>query len=166
VPFDRGLVYDHQIGILATVRGGLAYTDLPLVQHRVHRGNQMTRLPDPSRRPRDPARRGERRIASRWRERTTLAAHGAFFARRGIDPAFGARDAAGLRRARVEFSRRSFDLALFRLLLRQRRRLLRGAPSPVRRAWSTARSERWYGRSRGSQASTADALVGARGTER
>jgi glycosyltransferase involved in cell wall biosynthesis len=149
LPFERDLMYDHQIGALAAARGGLAYCDRPLVRHRVHAGNQVTRLPRPASAPRDRARWEERRIQRRWETRKTLAAHAAYFARAKLDARFTERDAARLERTLDTFRQRSFDFSLFVSLVRQRRRLLRDRTGPLRWAWTTSRCEGWYDGSRG-----------------
>lgn len=39
LPFCPDLIFDHHLGIIASVRGGLAYYPEPLVQHRIHGDN-------------------------------------------------------------------------------------------------------------------------------
>lgn len=68
LPFDDGLMFDQQIGIVAALNHGLGYVAEPLVMHRVHDSNQTNQLLAP----RTKGSQRERRRERRMRLATTL----------------------------------------------------------------------------------------------
>lgn len=146
VPFDRELLYDHQIGIRALAAGGLAYCELPLVLHRIHGRNQVNGGvlggSRPLQRDRDLARSFAGKLRRRRTTRRNLLRRLEFYQRNAL---LASLDPAEIRRAEraSRAYRRSFlNPALFLLLLRQPR-LFAGRLDRLSRAFRYAKGARW-----------------------
>lgn len=147
VPLDPALMHDHQIGIVASARGGLRYCDRPLVRHRIHDKNYVNRLPESRKKIiRDDLQRREHKIHRRERWRSRLVERADFYAARQLDPRFTADHVDSLRDAHERLDRKTFDVRLWWTLMRHRHRLLARDPRPLNRAFQGAKGRRWYDR--------------------
>lgn len=161
LPLDPALMHDHQIGIVATARGGLRYCDRALVRHRIHDQNHVNRLPESRlRSARDDKQRRRHKLRRLERRRATLLARAAYYSARAFDPGFGERQVKPLYRAEQRFEGKTFDLRLWWTLIRHRQRFFAGVDRPFHRAFQTAKGRRWYDRKARGPA-TSDPALGA-----
>jgi glycosyltransferase involved in cell wall biosynthesis len=147
LPLDPALMHDHQIGIVASARGGLRYCDRPLVRHRIHDDNYVNRLPEGRKKiDRDDVQKREHKIHRRERWRKRLVERADFYASRGLDPKFTVDHVDSLRDAQDRLHWKTFDVGLWWTLMRHRRLLLARDPRPLNRAFQGAKGRRWYDR--------------------